>query len=98
MRNGGVSRELFDKLFVVVIGSVLGVCAFGLNRLLSEIDKKYDGLETRIGALATRGDIQGERLIRVEESYKWISAELTKLGSDIGQVNNKLDQLIEKNR
>lgn len=95
---GGLSNELFNKLFVVIIGALIGICSFGLNRTISELDEKSEALSRRVDVLANEGEERTERIIRIEESFKWISAELGRLNAEVGKSNQKLDQLIDRNR
>ena len=87
----GVSNEFSSKLYVVVFSALLSLCGFGLYQFV-------DSVRARVLVLEGRDEGRGERIVKTEESFKWVSIELARLSAETQKVNDKLDRILSQNR
>lgn len=91
--------DAFSSGFVLLaLGLFFGICGFSLRREISRIDADRASLVADLKSLDARTVNQNDRLIRVEESFRFISAELARIGANVDRSNQKLDKALAENR
>lgn len=61
------------------------------------MDKERESIFQRLSDIDTRTNAQNERLIRAEESFRFIAQELARIVVNVDLNNRKLDKLLAQN-
>lgn len=85
-------------LLLLGLSILFGVCGFSLKREIARLDSDRAAIIADVRAGGSIAAAQNERLIRAEESFRFISSELARIAENLEKTNQKLDRLLTQNR